>query len=76
MGTTLALKTLGETDETIKKGFVASNEYLQPDRNNPDSTVYQRVKSTSLFIQSPQNKQFRKFAAVNGTPPIKYAMLS
>ncbi len=71
VGTALVLKTLGVPDETIKEDFVASNEYLQPDRNNPDSTVYQRFKSANLFIQPPQNKQFQKFAAEIGTTPDK-----
>lgn len=69
VGTALILKTLGVPEQKIKEDFVASNYYLQPDRDNPDSVAYQRFKSANLFIQPPTNTHFKAFAAEVGATP-------
>ncbi|HBN8432899.1 tyrosine-protein phosphatase [Pseudomonas aeruginosa] len=71
VGAALVLRALGVPDATIKEDFVASNYYLQPDRDNPDSTAYQSFKSANLFIQPPQNKNYQEFASGIGTTPEK-----
>ena len=69
VGTALFLRTLGVPDAKIKEDFVASNYYLQPDRDNPDSTAYTKFKSANLFIQPPENKRFQALAKDLGTTP-------
>ncbi|KAL1860388.1 hypothetical protein VTK73DRAFT_7370 [Phialemonium thermophilum] len=69
VATALLHKTLGVPDDMIESDFVASNEYLQPDRDNPDSTRFREFRSTNVFLQPSTNKEFQRVAADFGASP-------
>lgn len=69
VGTALVLKTLGVPDDVIEADFVASNRYLQPDRDNPDSTRFLNFQSANVFLQPSVNKRYRQVAAELGAAP-------
>ncbi|KAI4854065.1 hypothetical protein E4T44_00424 [Aureobasidium sp. EXF-8845] len=56
VGVALLLKALGVSQQDIEADFVASNQALQPDREDPNSTTFLRFKSANVFLQPPANK--------------------
>ncbi|GJN70048.1 hypothetical protein PLICBS_004100 [Purpureocillium lilacinum] len=63
VGIALLLKTLGVLDEVIEADFVASNRYLQPDCDNPNSNRFLNYKSANVFLQPSTNKSCQMVAA-------------
>lgn len=69
VGAALLLKALGVADDVIEADFVASNRYLQPDRDNPDSVRFLDFNSANIFLQPSSNKRYQQVAAQFGTTP-------
>ncbi|WEQ57572.1 tyrosine-protein phosphatase (plasmid) [Komagataeibacter nataicola] len=69
VGVTLFLKAVGVSDEWTEAEFVASNRYLQPDRDNPDSVRFLDFASANVFLQPSVNKQFKAVAEAFHTTP-------
>ena len=69
VGIALLLKTLGVPDEVIEQDFVASNTYLQPDRENADSTMFLDFDSANVYLQPSSNKRYQEIAGELGTTP-------
>lgn len=71
VGTALLLKTLGVPDDVAEADFVASNRYLQPDRDNPDTLRFLDFQSANVYLQPSANKRYQQIAASFGTTPDK-----
>lgn len=69
VGVTLLLKTLGVADDLTEAEFVASNRYLQPDRDDPRSTRFLDYKSANVFLQPSANRRYQEIAQSLGTSP-------
>lgn len=69
VGIALLLKTLGVPDEVIEQDFVASNEYLQPDRDDAESTRFLEFDSANVYLQPSSNRRYREVAAELGSTP-------
>ncbi|KAI1875085.1 uncharacterized protein JN550_002514 [Neoarthrinium moseri] len=69
VGAALLLKTLGVADDAIEADFVASNTWLQPDRDEPDSTRFLCFHSANVFLQPSANKRFQRVAQSLCTTP-------
>lgn len=69
VGAALLLRTLGVSQPDIEADFVASNRFLQPDRENPASTEFLRFESANVFLQPEENFYYRAVAGELGTSP-------
>lgn len=69
VGIALLLKALGVSQQDIEADFVASNHALQPDREDPNSTIFLRFQAASVFLQPPANKYYQRTAKELGAPP-------
>jgi protein-tyrosine phosphatase len=69
VGTALVLKALGVPDAAIEADFVASNRYLQPGGDDPDSLRFLQFQSANVFLQPSANKRFQTVAASLDTTP-------
>lgn len=65
----LLLKALDVPDDVVEADFVASNRYLQPDRDNPYSMRFLDFRSANVFLQPSTNIRFRQIASEFGTTP-------
>lgn len=63
IATAILLRTLGVAEKTIEADYLASNVLLQPDREDPDSTSFQRFTFSNVYIQPTSNHTFQKVAA-------------
>jgi protein-tyrosine phosphatase len=71
VATALLLYLLGVPEKTIEADYVASNTYLQPDREDPDSVAFQKFRFSNVFIQPVTNHKLQQVAASFGTTPEK-----
>lgn len=69
VGAALLLRVLGVSQPDIEADFVASNRFLQPDRENPASMAFQRFDSANVFLQPEDNFYYRSVAGEFGTSP-------
>lgn len=69
IGTAILLRTLGVSEKTIEANYLASNILLQPERENPDSTSFERFSFSSVYLQPTSNNKFRKVASELGETP-------
>jgi protein-tyrosine phosphatase len=69
VGVALLLKALGVSQQDIEADFVASNQALQPDREDPNSTAFLRFMSANVFLQPPANKYYQQVAKELGASP-------
>ncbi|KEQ74164.1 hypothetical protein M436DRAFT_43805, partial [Aureobasidium namibiae CBS 147.97] len=69
VGIALLLKALGVSQQDIEADFVASNQALQPSREDPDSTTFLRFHAANVFLQPPENKYYQRVAKELGAPP-------
>lgn len=69
IGTAILLRALGVSEKTIEANYLASNILLQPDRDDPHSTSFERFSFSSVYLQPTDNHEFRKVASELGEPP-------
>jgi protein-tyrosine phosphatase len=69
IATAILLRALGVPEEAIEADYLASNVLLQPDRDDPHSTSFQRFSFSNVYIQPTSNHTFRKVAAELGETP-------
>jgi protein-tyrosine phosphatase len=58
---------LGVPENLALRDYLASNVYLQPERDNPDSTLFKEFRFSNVFTQPPENKEFMRMAESLGT---------
>ncbi|GAA5018802.1 GNAT family N-acetyltransferase [Actinopolymorpha pittospori] len=63
IATAILLRTLGVCEQTIEANYLASNLLLQPDRDDPASTSFQRFTFSNVYVQPTSNHLFQKVAA-------------
>ena len=69
IATAILLRTLGVAEQTIETNYLASNLLLQPDRDDPASTSFQRFTFSNVYVQPTSNHLFQKVAADLGETP-------
>jgi protein-tyrosine phosphatase len=69
VGAALLLRTLGVSDQLIDADFVATNRYLQVDRDDPDTVAFLKFKSANVFLQPSSNRYFADVARQLGATP-------
>ena len=69
IATAILLRALGVSESTIEANYLASNLLLQPDREDPDSTSFQRFPFSNVYIQPTSNHTFQKVAATLDETP-------
>ncbi|WP_421845906.1 tyrosine-protein phosphatase [Mycobacterium sp.] len=69
IATAILLRTLGVSEKTIEANYLASNILLQPEHDNPKSTLFYRFSFSSVFLQPTNNRQFHRVAAELGETP-------
>jgi len=69
VGIALLLKALGVPQRDIEADFVASNQALQPSREDPNSTTFLRFHAANVFLQPPENRYYQRVAKELGAPP-------
>lgn len=69
VGIALLLKALGVPQQDIEADFVASNQALQPSREDPNSTTFLRFNAANVFLQPPENRYYQRVAKKLGAPP-------
>jgi len=69
VGIALLLKALGVPQQDIEADFVASNQALQPSRENPTLTTFLRFHAANVFLQPPENRYYQQVAKELGAPP-------
>ncbi|HVX42895.1 MAG TPA: tyrosine-protein phosphatase [Mycobacteriales bacterium] len=62
IATAIVLRTLGVPETTIEANYLASNVLLQPDRDDPGSTTFERFTFSNVFLQPLGNRAFQKAA--------------
>jgi protein-tyrosine phosphatase len=68
-GIALLLEAPGVSQQDIEADFVASNQALQSDREDPDLTTFLRFTSANVFLQPPANKNNQRVAEELGAFP-------
>jgi len=69
VGIALLLKALGVPQQDIEADFVASNQALQPSREDPNSTTFLQFHATNVFLQPSENRYYQRVAKELGAPP-------
>lgn len=67
VATALLLFALGVPQSTIEADYTASNDYLQPERDNPDSVAFDKFRFSSVYLQPVTNRRFQEVAKSFGT---------
>lgn len=63
IGTAILLRALGVSERAIEDDYLASNVLLQPERDDPNSTYFERFSFSSVYLQPADNRRFRQVAA-------------
>lgn len=69
IGIAILLRAVGVAEEAIEADYLASNRLLQPERDDPDSTLFRRFTFSNVFVQPTGNLSYAKAAAELGETP-------
>lgn len=71
VGTALLMYALGVPEKEIEENFIESNSSLQPDRDDPNSTEFEKFRFSSVYLQPEGNRRYQNVAAQLQTTPEK-----
>ena len=71
VGIALLMYALGVPEDAIEENYLESNVYLQPDRNNPRSTQFEKFRFSNVYLQPEDNEAYQKVAHELHTTPAK-----